>query len=464
MELGKSALRLGPSRLLGLTLVAACTPLCASAELNLGVSSTNYLGQGSESRKDSYSALDLELDSKTDGGEIDSRARVQAQIGFNDPSYRFIEFPELYIATSKKWNASVQGTLGRKRVKWSDIDRTWGAGAFVPRFRWDYLRPEEVGLLGTFLQIDQGPVKATLFASPLFIPDRGAPLDFSNGRIHSISPWVVNPPYQVKVIDKDTPVRYEANVPKIGDIVLHNSIGGQIAVGQEDGAWISTSYAYQPMNQLLISYDGGYQHASGEVAATLYPRVAYHHLASTDVGYHGKQMSGSISFLADIPKDDPQSPYMMSQSPLMTSQQVGNFFLLSPTLRLNPFGKSANGGEMSLSYLRVFGEDLPDVGKLADGVNSKFDSRYPYKNAFLFSAQFPSWRRLTADFKILADFVHPGTIVSWYFNYNAAKDWHLFLATDVLSSFSKENVVDGTDFIKRYRENDRVAGGVSYVF
>lgn len=451
--------------LLGLTLAMASTPSSAFAGLDLGISSTNYLGQGSESRQGSYSAFDFQVDAKTDGAEIDSRAFVQGQIGFNDPNYRFIEFPELYLATSKKWTGPAQFTVGRKLVNWSDIDRTWGAGAFEPRFRWDYLRPQEVGLLGNFLQIDKGLVKVTLFASPLYIPDRGAPLDFSDGRIHSISPWVVNPPYRTTVLNKDTPVHYEAKVPEISEIVLQNSVGGQVSVGGTQGSWFSSSYAYKPMNQLLMSYDGYLPlGTSGEVRATLYPRAAYHHLAAADVGYRGAQMAGSISFLADLPSDVPTDP-------LLNSQQVGKFFLLSPTLRLKPFGKTANGGEMSLSYLRVFGSDMPDKGgdpalggDLADGVTSKFDSRYPYKNAFLFSAQLPTWRKLSADLKVLLDFQHPGTIVSWYFNYAASKDWRLFLATDVLSSFSKEDVIDGTDFIKRYRENDRVAGGVNFVF
>lgn len=458
MKLRKFTHRFGSLSLLGLSLTVAAAPLSASATLNLGVSSSNYLGQGSESRQGSYSALDLRLDSMTQGDEIDSRAFVQAQIGFNDPDYRFIEFPELYMSTSKKWTGPARYTLGRKLVNWSDIDRNWGSGAFEPRFRWDYLRPEKVGLLGTFLEVEKGPVKFTAFLSPIYIPDRGAPLDFADGRIRSISPWVVNPPYSVEVLKKETPVRYEAKIPKVGDIIFQKSIGAQIAVGEKLGPWISQSYAYKPMNQLLMSYEGNLLLGpTGEVRATLYPRVAYHHLAATDLGFRGKQMDGSLSFLADIPKDEPQST-------LLTSQQVGNFYLLSPTLRLRPFGPKSNGGEMSLSYLRVFGKDRVDQGKFSDGSSSEFDSRYPYKNAFLFSAQLPTWRRLTADLKMLLDFEHPGTIVSWYFNYAASKDWRLFLSTDVLSSYSKDDVVDGTDFIKRYRENDRVTGGVSYVF
>jgi hypothetical protein len=65
--------------------------------------------------------------------------------------------------------------------------------------------------------------------------------------------------------------------------------------------------------------------------------------------------------------------------------------------------------------------------------------------------------------RLLVDLQNPGTIVSWNFAYAADRDWRLFLATDVLSSFTGDSA-DGTDFIHRYRENDRVTGGVTYVF
>ncbi len=459
MELGPAFARM--SRYTASTTLALGVGLGAisasEAKFDLGVSSTNYLGQGSEGRQDSFSSLDLELDSKTKGDEIDSRAHVQGQIGLSDSDYRFVEFPEAYLATSKKLTGPFQFTAGRKLVHWSAADELWGSGAFQPRFRWDYLRPQQVGLLGLFTEVARGPVKFTAFYSPIFIPDRGAPLDFADGRIRSISPWVVNPPYETEILKRRVPVRYEARMPKTSEIIRQDSIGGQLAVGKSRGVWASSSYAYKPMNQLLMSYDANLSVGPADEAnVALFPRVAYHHLAAFDVGYRGKQMEGSLSLIADIPRD-------FTPPLTRTSQQVAPFYVVSPTLRLNPFGRR-DAGSMTLSYLRVIGEDPADTGILADGVTSEFDSRYPFKSAFLFSTQLPTWRRLSADLKLLVDLRNPGTIVSWYFTYAANRDWRLFLATDVLSSFSDEESSDGTDFIRRYRENDRVTGGVTYVF
>ncbi len=447
-----------PFRLISVfTLLAPFFGLMANAyaKLDVGVSSTNYLGQGASGRQNSYSALDLGVDAKTEGETVTSRMLMQAEIGFNDSTYRFIEFPEAYLSTSKKWTGPYSAAVGRKLVAWSALDDTWGAGAFQPRFRWDYLRPQEVGLLGFYQEVKTGPVKITAFYSPIFIPDRGAPLDFADGRIRSISPWVVNPPYEIEVLRKSVPVRYDAQVPPLSNIVRQDTFAGQLAIGEGYGPWGSLSYAHKPMNQLLMSYDAYLSGADAHV--TLYPRVAYHHVASLDTGIRAPRASATVSAVADVPTDHADLPT------LRTSQQVGNLYLLSPTVSLNPFG-TGRAGTFSLSYLRVFGRDRPDQGYLADGASSEFDSRYPYKSAFLLSAELPTWRKLTADFRLLFDLQNPGTIVSWNFAYAPDRDWKLFLATDVLSSFTTDSAADGTDFIHRYRENDRVAGGVTYVF
>lgn len=436
------------------------------AKLDVGLSSSNYLGQGEVGRKDNQSALDLLLDTKSEspGLGLDTRVLIQAEIGFSDSSYRFIEFPDLYVATSKAMTGPYQASLGRRLTAWSAIDDTWGTGTFQPRFRWDYLRPQEVGLLGLYQELKTGPVKVTVFYSPIYIPDRGAPIDFADGRIRSTSPWTVNPPYSTEIERKTVPVRYDAVIPPTSEIIRQNTIATSVSVGEAEGLWSTVSYAYKPMNELLMSYEGYLSTAlnNGDAHATLYPRVGYHHVASLDVGTHGKWMSATISGTADHPTD--RAPIVHDR----VSQQVGNMYLLSPTFTVNPFG-DARGGSASLSYLRVFGRDPPDVGNsadpatLADGVSSEFDSRYPFKSAFMLSAALPPWHRFTVDFRLLYDVQDPGTIVSWMFTYAPERKWKLFFATDVLSSFTGDSA-DGTDFIHRYRENDRATGGVTYVF
>jgi hypothetical protein len=430
-------------------------------DFGLGISSTNYLGSGTDQRVDHFSTFDLYLDAKTEGPWIESRVFVQSQIGLNNSDYRFIELPEVYIATARPRASGVQASLGRKLVSWSELDRVWSTGAFQPRFRWDYLRPQPVGLLGGHLAYESPSIRAHLFYSPIFIPDRGAPLDFSEGRIRSVSPWMVNPPQTIEILRRQDSVRYEAAIPRVGEIIQQHSVAGHFSMGQERGSAFSASYAYKPMNQLLMSYTADLDLGSqGGARAILHPRVAYHHLATSDLSYSGERWTGSLSFMGDIPVDS--SPALGE-----TIQRAGRFFLVSPTLRWNPFAaKEQRRGErqgLSLSYLHAFGRDRPDDGAIFDGGGSEFDSRFPFKDAALFSMRLPKWRRFGADLKLLLDIRNPGTIVSWQLSYEPRKDWVMYFASDVLSSFSDRDS-GGTNFIRRYRENDRFMGGVAHVF
>lgn len=424
-------------------------------DFSLGVSSTNYLGQGTEERARSFSSLDFQFAGQSHDSALDSRLEAQGSIGLNDSNFMFFEVPQGYLGTAPEMTGDFALTLGRKIETWNTMDSTWVLGAWNPRFRWDYLRPQEVGMIGASVSYQSSMVRAVVFGSPIFIPDRGAPLDFADGRVRSISPWVLNPPSKVEIANgKVADIRYKAEIPDTKDVILNPSFSSLIRVGEKRGLWASAGYAYKPMNSLLISYEAGHNNATLDVDAILYPRVAYHHLASFDVGHQSKKTSFAMSFLADLPKDE--QPNLDHR----TSQVVDRAYIVSPTFQW-AFASLENkkGGSFSLSYLKKFGTEPEDVGEDADGTAS-FDSRYPYASAFLSRLTLPTWRRFTVETSLLLDIDKLGTISSWNFNYEAQPRWNVFVSADVLTSWSN----DLSSFIYRYRANDRFMGGVSYVF
>lgn len=427
------------------------------AKVGLGVSSSNYLGQGSASRQESYSSLDVELDLSSSRQGLETRAVVQSLISFNDSNYRFIEAPELWLGNSKEVFSPVQFSIGRKREAWSKLDSEWALGIWQPRFRWDYLRPETVGLAGFHVNIKTPLVQAWAMASPLYVPDRGAPLDFADGRLQSISPWVLSPPYFANVFDRRTEIRYDAKIPEMKEIVSQPNYSARARVGGERGFWASASYAYKPMNQLLMSYDAILVNTASQsyVEATVYPRVSYHHLAAFDAGYASNRYEAWLSVLADRPRDT------VPTGPRRTSQVVNDATLVSPSFTTWFAGRQSKvGGKATMTYLRKFGKESPDQGRYQDG-GSAFESRYPFENALLASARSPQWRKFTTDLSLLYDLKNPGTVVTWLFQYDPTEDWQITLSTDVLTSWTDEG---NDDFIQRYRANDRIMGGVTYVF
>jgi len=440
-----------------LTVCVSSTVPLAHAKIGLGASTANYLGQGGENRLENYSSIDLTADLSSRGESLDTRAVVQSLISLNDSDYRFIEMPELWISNSRKASPNFRVTFGRKLEEWSKLDSEWGLGIWQPRFRWDYLRPQSVGLTGLHTGFRVKNVQTALMVSPLFIPDRGAPLDFAGGRIHSMSPWTLNPPYLANVFGRETEIRYSAEIPKTQDVIQQWNVSGKVRIGASDGVWVSSAYAYKPMNQLLMSYKGLLRNLPNDsyVEATLYPRVAYHHLASTDVGFSSSRWETWISMLADMPNDTPVT------GNLITSQVVSDAYVLSPSMSYWFSGrKTKNGGEMTFSYIKKFGKNPADVGEHEDG-SSQFDSRYPFEDALVLSVKSPQISKITADLKILFDAKNPGTIISTLVQYEPAKSWSLYLASDVLTSWTEEG---HNDFIQHYRANDRFMGGVTYVF
>jgi hypothetical protein len=429
----------------------------AQAKVGLGASSANYLGQGGANRLENYSSIDLTADLNSRSDSFDTRAVVQSQISLNDSDFRFVELPELWISNARKNSPNFRITLGRKLEEWSKLDSEWGLGIWQPRFRWDYLSPQSVGLTGLHTAFRFKNVQTALMVSPLFIPDRGAPLDFAGGRIRSMSPWTLNPPYLANVFGRETEIRYSAEIPKTQDVIQQWNLSAKVRVGGNDGFWVSSAYAYKPMNQLLMSYKGLLRNLPNDsyVEATLYPRVAYHHLAATDVGLSTDRWETWVSMLADLPNDSPV------RGNLITSQVVSNAYVLSPSASYWFNGRKVKGsGKMTLSYIKKFGKTAPDVGENEDGT-SQFDSRYPFEDAIVFSVKSPQISKFTADLKFLYDAKNPGTIITTLLQYEPVRSWSLYVSSDVLTSWTDEG---SSDFIQRYRANDRFMGGVTYVF
>lgn len=433
----------------------------AWAELGVGVNSQSYMGQGTDSRQSSYSSVELQFQNQTRSSPIDTSILGQGLIGLNNSNFRFAEVPEIYASTHPGILGPVRLSLGRKLEAWNQFDQEWMMGAWQPRFRWDYLNPQPVGIFGAGLTVETKQQYFSFLASPVFVPDRGAPIDFADGRIQSVSPWAINPPYEVNVLGRPTQVKYDAEIPPYREILLNPSFLMAYRYDFLNGIWIRGSGAYKPMNQLPLAYTAYLSDSESSVQTRIYPRVSYQAMAGADMGWDTRQHSVSLAAFADrsLDKPDRQSVPVGGGPPLeKTSQVVGDAVVFSPTYRFF-FGNRRKLGSLSASYVRVWTKDLPDVGKFQDGA-SQFDSRYPFQNAILAKAVLPTWRKFEFQSQLLIDLRNIGTILSWRLQYEPAREWKVYLAADVLTSRSSENNTQGVDFIYRYRANDRLIAGI----
>lgn len=455
---------IGPSCALVLALsgLSALPALAATEQVrSIGMDTSAYFYSQSMERDSLYPTLMGSWDAKTQGSWFESAIGARVQLALKArSSAAYFELPQAYIGTSAK-AAPVSLKMGRKLEHWSRLDEAWNLGLWQPRFRWDYIRPETVGLTGAFLSIEQPSFRFVAMGTPVFVPERGVPTQVENGQVSSQSPWFIPPPSSIIILDKETPVQYDIQIPPISQIVFHPGASFLARVGGEEGAWGQASYAYKPMNQLLLAYDG-YLQLDGEnpnyAKAQIYPRVVYHHLAGLEAGYAGKRVSGWVSALSDRPVRD--------VTPVeWTTQEVSDAIAVSANLEF-ALTAQESAPRAEVSYLRSWGGNASDSGPYGIPNGSRFDTRYPFQDAASVGVRTPFLRvgskgqRLAVSAKLLHDFSHAGSILSTELQFRPHLAWSVSVGADVLGS----DAASTGDFISRYRSNDRVHAGVSYVF
>jgi hypothetical protein len=434
-----------------------CVAQDSSGIGSVGFDTMSYFGPVHSDEQAFFSTFKARWRGKKEGDVFETGIQGELTLTLNRMSSYFADLPAVYVGTSENFSP-VKLSVGRRLVEWNKLDKHWALGIWEPCSRWDQLYPGEVGLAGAFLSVDQPMFQLVAFGSPVFIPERGAITDVENGRVQTSTPWLLKPPeYSNGIGRKPTRIDYTLSLPPMRDIILNSGAAVKGRVGAKEGLWGAMGYAYTPINQLLIGYNGYYLHTTKAIDATLYPRILYHHLASIEAGYENKRVAGWISVLGERPERDKTLEGW-------TTQEISPALAMCSTLGVNFSGRERFATKLDLSYLRAWGADAPDAGSFASGV-STFDSRYPFKNAVKVSFETPLWvRSLKGASRMLYDIEHAGSIVSAELLYQPRDSWSLGVGTDIISSDQPLDAYGHDDFISKYRSNDRVRGGISYAF
>jgi hypothetical protein len=214
------------------------------------------------------------------------------------------------------------------------------------------------------------------------------------------------------------------------------------------------------MNQLLFSYNGVLQASANEdsVEATIYPRVAYDQLFSTEAGYESPRFSAWVSELDDHPMDN--EAILGS-----TYQTVAVSHAVTPAVEYRVGDLKYDPTRFQIAGLREWDGDPVDQGSFATGDGSSFEYRYPYQTAGIFQVTTPmNWMglpQLHLRYKLLYDFGHSGNIQSTDFDYLVQRSILVNIGADILTSNESDTA---TYPISEYRANNRIRFGVTYVF
>jgi hypothetical protein len=311
----------------------------------------------------------------------------------------------------------------------------------------------------------------TFFTSPLHFPDQGPQYRLNNGRFESSNRWFEQPHTSFRfagnnAIAKDRPLNFEIDKPTEEEIIMHSSFGLGMRYEMEDGIWSSLNYAYKPRNQIHLGIDTanggniGQPQSPLEVTAKIHPKIIKHHVLTWEMGFDRVDDHGWISFTGDYPNESgfPESYLEASLDPMLITAAGYEHYLF------NWLGRPS---WLAYSYMRVFELGRSDKKGLIgeDQVKSSLD-RYPFKDLASVDWRIKLNRSKRAEWSLRNRYSYSvpergGWLSTSVELSQGALRWSV--GADILGA-DVDPASDKAGLFSTYRANDRVFGGVNYVF
>ena len=442
-------------------------------ELSVSFGDESYVSKTSGAT--SYEEISARVRNKVQGRYFSAVIDAGASVAANVNNYSNVEVPEAYFKVGTPALAQPDATgvsrsnlfgislsAGRKKERWSGLDSDWSLGLVQPFNKFDALRPTEQGFTGAFTEANVGPVSLLLFASPIFIPEQGAPYQLNNGKFITTSPWFSKPPDQLIIMAQTRNALYNINMPETSSVVNHASYGvrARIADQSGEGFYVQGSFLRKPMNAINLSFTGQLSIVENDTYGdiTIFPEVVYHTITAADIGYDSKTVSVGVSML----HEKPDQPNLYDG---LTTSQYSDMTMISPAIEVRTFRSHMWGPRFRLASLNTQGGDVTPVGEYAQNGNM-FGPRTMFRHALSGSVESTLHRAdhwsLDASARWIEELDELGSILMTDLRLELGDSWRVALQADVLGS--RQGTADTTTFIARYRANDRAGIRLTYLF
>ena len=219
----------------------------------IGFDSTSFLYK-ENGRGTNYTALEATLQGKYDNSFMHAQGDGQFYTFMNEKPLVGFESKELYLSTQDGLIGDGKLIVGRKYYEWSKVDQTWDQmSLWSPRWTWDQLHPETIGMTGAFITYDTNHFHFVAFGSPIAIPERGTPTYQENNNIVSQNPFWQPLPSTLNVMNTQTPVLYSLKTPSMSEILLRPNFAVKAKLESDAGYWTSIGAGVLPVNQIQMA-------------------------------------------------------------------------------------------------------------------------------------------------------------------------------------------------------------------
>lgn len=421
--------------------------------------SLSAIGYSSESSVDNsfQQKAEMNMRFKMDGSFFgDSRITLGT---FSEPQSMYYDLPEAYLGYGDKYNAI---TAGRKHETLSFADSFFDLGLIQSHQTTDNINFSEGGLTGLMVHFYTGDFGFKAAYNPVFIPNQGPAVKAEDGKIVSSNRWAQKPPDQFKFGDQNKEIIYAIREYDISDIVLNSGVMGTVFFGGTQARpLLQLTYANQPVNELALSRDTFSDISTFKGYVYLTPVVLMHEVAAGDINLDSGKFKSTFSVITDNPtnKKAVELEAMQTLSPLTMVSVYAAYDMGSPGRELSVYAAAA----------KVQGGEIKDLQ--ADGKESNISfatGRTQFKNplrAGIKSDMFYIYNEaVNADVNVTYDQELKGSLLSMLVKYKLFKGGMINVGADLIGMQNDTTSESESNFLAQNKANDRVFGGLTYVF
>lgn len=367
----------------------------------------------------------------------------------------------LHEASMETHGGPAKVTLGRKKKNWSEVDSRWNLGLWQPEYFLDALRPEEAGFTGLFVEYKKDEWEVLAFGTTINIPNLGPDIREDKGGLAADTRWYRPPSRNYDFNNNINQISYKLNMPDQMALIRNGGVAIMGRYGQKDrGPWVVVSTGYLPANELILQRAAYKSASTDKVDVTVTPKLTQHRISSIDLGYTFKKMKVFGAYLDEkpdikLPTEDNSIQKLLPVQIYAAGVDFSLIHMFEIPLKLELETLKAIGGGI---------QDITSSGK-PDSF-TMFDARLKFTGALQVKVEGPVatlyHHVLTAKIKYIYDYDQKGSLFKTEFQYYPDKKWTVVMGGDVLGVQNED--FNKSSFLNEFRANDRVYGGMTYVF
>lgn len=418
---------------------------------SVGFESSSFFYKG-KGRGTSSTFFEAELNGDFEKRFYKGVANLQVYTFIGDKPEIGAESKELYIATNTGLTSGLgELSVGRRYFEWSKVDRNWDMmSLWSPRWTWDQLHPETIGMTGIFYTFDSDRFHFTLFGSPIAIPERGTATKEENGNIVSNNPWWNPLPTEMNVMNVQTQLHYSLKTPPMQEILLRPNFSLKGLYDFENGFWVSGAAGVLPVHIIQMAAEPFLDSATtGDLRINIRPQFPLRNIYTAEFGYDSKSKDWNLWFSTSY-----EQPFQFENektwlNPIITPTSIvsaGTGIQLTSNFRFN--------GSVLFIHEQPFARasSLPDV-------NVELPSRFPLKQGFKVGGNMRFDDQTQSNLAWTQDLVEQNHFVSLDVQ-------HEIRTTSIVLGAGADVFVNNSTkgWVGQYYGDDRVRGWLKYVF